>query len=837
MPDLRFRLLVARALGSALALALVTTATSAPPTGAPPDEGSCTPEWVHTYGSWPGADGFVYASASFDDGSGEGPAVYFGGGFTSAGGIPVERIVRWNGTRWSSVGGGLNGIVRALAVFDDGQGTGPALYAAGEFTSAGGTPSLRVARWDGRTWSAVGGGVNGKVWTLFAAEDGPDGPSLYVGGEFTMAGETPVNRLARWDGSSWSSVGGGVAIGSGVASVRAFITHHDEESEGPALFVGGNFTSAGGVAVNRVAKWDGRAWHALGSGTNALVASFAVFSPAEGMAPELIVGGDFWVAGEVPVNGIARWTGGAWLATASLNPIPNSNKVHALTVFDASKGGDGRLYAGGNFQQLGGVWTNKFAAWDGVSWTEVADGVSGWCRTLHAVGETDGPLDAGLYFGGEFTSSSPGFVSLDRLGRWDGDSLHTVGTGITDPVYAVEVHDDGTGPALYAGGMFGIAGGGAVGRVAKWDGASWSAVGPLPGGGDVFALESVADDFGAGPVLYAGGDLPAAYGSVARFDGTTWESISGIDGVAIIYALAFTDSAPGGGASLFAGGSFYSMGGARIRALAKWDGSSWSELGAGVVAVVLSLHVADDPATGDRSLFVGGHMAQAGGIPVSSIARWDGDNWFPLGLGLNDAVHAIASFDDGSGTAIYAAGEFTASGADPLMFIARWDGDEWTSVGGGVNDQIRSLLVFDDGSGPALYAGGLFTMAGGKPAHRIARWDGRTWTPVGPGAESAVRAMVALDADVTDGPGLVIGGSFKSGPALDAYVSRLSTCPIPPTCAPADLDCNGAVDSADLGLLLGAWGSSGPADLDGDGIVGPADLGTLLSEWTAPPTR
>lgn len=51
---------------------------------------------------------------------------------------------------------------------------------------------------------------------------------------------------------------------------------------------------------------------------------------------------------------------------------------------------------------------------------------------------------------------------------------------------------------------------------------------------------------------------------------------------------------------------------------------------------------------------------------------------------------------------------------------------------------------------------------------------------------------------------------------------------------PADLDGDGAVAGADLGLLLGAWGACGgcPADLDGNGDVNGADLGLLLGAWS-----
>jgi len=47
-----------------------------------------------------------------------------------------------------------------------------------------------------------------------------------------------------------------------------------------------------------------------------------------------------------------------------------------------------------------------------------------------------------------------------------------------------------------------------------------------------------------------------------------------------------------------------------------------------------------------------------------------------------------------------------------------------------------------------------------------------------------------------------------------------------------DLDGDGDVDGADLGLLVADWGGFGPADLDCDGIVGGGDLGLLIAAWT-----
>ena len=48
---------------------------------------------------------------------------------------------------------------------------------------------------------------------------------------------------------------------------------------------------------------------------------------------------------------------------------------------------------------------------------------------------------------------------------------------------------------------------------------------------------------------------------------------------------------------------------------------------------------------------------------------------------------------------------------------------------------------------------------------------------------------------------------------------------------PGDLNGDGQVNGADLGLMLAAWGTSGPGDLNSDGVVNGADLGLLLAAW------
>lgn len=86
-----------------------------------------------------------------------------------------------------------------------------------------------------------------------------------------------------------------------------------------------------------------------------------------------------------------------------------------------------------------------------------------------------------------------------------------------------------------------------------------------------------------------------------------------------------------------------------------------------------------------------------------------------------------------------------------------------------------------------------------------------------------------------DGPGGSNPIAGWSGPgAVGEYLISFSPCAqfVPESDCPADLDGNGVVDGADLGLLLGDWDRvSMLADLNDDGSVDGADLGVLLGAW------
>lgn len=90
----------------------------------------------------------------------------------------------------------MNDTVEELAIGPD-----DTLYAGGQFTTAGGNSVNYIASWNGTSWSALGSGVNGIVYALEVGLDG----TLYVGGTFSSAGGISLaDKMARWNGSSWA---------------------------------------------------------------------------------------------------------------------------------------------------------------------------------------------------------------------------------------------------------------------------------------------------------------------------------------------------------------------------------------------------------------------------------------------------------------------------------------------------------------------------------------------------------------------------------------------------------------------------------------------------------
>jgi hypothetical protein len=231
-----------------------------------------------------GADGVVRALARASNGD-----IFAAGAFTTIGGVTTRGVARWNGSTWAALGPpSSGGDVYAIAVSPSGT-----VYVGGSFSNwAGNANADFLAAWDGSSWFApastpanaavnafafaldgklyiggsfsainglaapyiavynpsdvsfarVGAGdFNGQVNALLAMPDG----SVYATGTFTTYGGAPMLRLARWNGVTWDSVGGGLTV-DGVSLARYGTT---------GVLVGMN---NGGVKL-----WDGGQWQEL----------------------------------------------------------------------------------------------------------------------------------------------------------------------------------------------------------------------------------------------------------------------------------------------------------------------------------------------------------------------------------------------------------------------------------------------------------------------------------------------------------------------------------------------------------------------------------------------
>jgi trimeric autotransporter adhesin len=238
-----------------------------------------------------GFDGTVNALVVGPDGS-----VYAGGAFTRSGGTLLSRVAKWDGTTWQPLGSGFDDHVNALAFDTNGK-----LYAGGRFKQSGSTPISHIAVWNGTEWSALGAGVetNGAgAVNAIAIYDG----KLTVGGEFDRSGANVVEGVASWDGTAWTSVGGGVRIDDWKASVYGLSVR------GKELYVGGNVRRVGSVTdggagqeVQRIAMWNGTSWSDLKGGTSPIPATLLVTKDY------LWVGGSFTFVGNVGSYYIARY--------------------------------------------------------------------------------------------------------------------------------------------------------------------------------------------------------------------------------------------------------------------------------------------------------------------------------------------------------------------------------------------------------------------------------------------------------------------------------------------------------------------------------------------------
>jgi len=345
--------------------------------------------------------------------------------------------------------------------------------------------------------------------------------------------------------------------------------------------------------------------------------------------------------------------------------------IYTMTVYDDGSGPS--LFAAGF-----AVGQDSVIRLAGQSWTPMgADS-----RPVGSMAVFDDGSGEKLYCGYSFA---------DKIGRplvhqWDGLRWSSVGGGIASSGFFLDVgildlivHDDGSEPALYAGGAFDGPNGF---NVSHWRGIGiWEPVGPR----SLAKVRTLAAfDDGSGRMLYA-----STNGRLQRWDGQWWTVLASANG-SIGSLAAFDD---GSGEMLYAAGDFTSIGGVAAPGLARWDGAAWSPVA--LSGTVWAIETANDGL--GEALFFGGEFTSIGGVPVQNVARLTSGGFEALGTGLDAIATALRGFDNGSGPALYAA---CRDQSTPGSLVFRWQcqacyPDCDPSSGKGVLD-IFDFLCFQD---------------------------------------------------------------------------------------------------------------------------------------------
>ena len=353
--------------------------------------------------------------------------------------------------------------------------SGTDVYIAGSFSTAGGVYVRSLARWNGCAYSPLYDPrpINPQDPNSdpigFIAHSGTTEPVAALGEEVFVAGgflrdldrNGFLDFTARWTGTGWESWG--FKIASSYVAARVFLATPE------AVYFGGQFkfqtSNVPSAPVSfHLAKWNGQDWERLGDGLRDLrdtpernSTQYAVVN-ALALAPngDLYAGGKFVT--QTPsglATNLAKWNGAEWAPIGPGTPAGCRGTGCSTTIQALAFDQHGDLYVGGNFTGTDALVTPHITRWDGTRWWPVGDGFNGIVQALAWHGTN-------LYAGGDFTQS--GSRSINRLARWDGNAWQPLGSGLSSRVFALTTTTSG----VYAGGTFTFANGQPSSLIAKW---------------------------------------------------------------------------------------------------------------------------------------------------------------------------------------------------------------------------------------------------------------------------------------------------------------------------------------------------------------------------------
>ncbi len=385
---------------------------------------------------------------------------------------------------------------------------------------------------------------------LFTVPSGLFQGAYNEGAELDWIADFPAERIVKRDANGNWVKWTGAAYESLIDGLNGNVLCMAEGPDGK-IYVGGNFTNAGGVsAADYLARWNPttEAWESVIAGINGKVNGLEF--DANG---NLYIVGAFSAVGAVP-GYFVKITGLQPGGTPTAVEIPKGSTmistgdgIQLLAISTGTKQDPiPYIYIGGNFQNAGDVVAADYIARlnpETGAWSALGTGLN------HIVYAMAFAPDGNLYIGGIFTNAA-----YPYLCKWNGTAFSAVGssTDINQAVRALAFDKKGD---LIVGGAFTDAGGIAnADRIAKWNGASWSALGTGTNGTVYGLIVNSGKVYVAGAFTSAGG--LTLTDRVAVWSNGAWQPLDiDLPGTAIVYSIL-----PASDGSLYIGGAFSTVG-------------------------------------------------------------------------------------------------------------------------------------------------------------------------------------------------------------------------------------------------------------------------------------